>query len=150
MCRLQPPRVCPNLISRYHRDAPRPWYQDIRPHTWAPEMPNSPEITLFFYPCRHHIKFSTPLDAGIAIYGLLCWIQFAAACDRPVGAHMVTYDLILYGTAAGLLGYIWSHMVPSPMARRPACRGSYGHIGLFSPVAPHVLTCHAVLTNHHH
>ena len=63
---------------------------------------------------------------------------------------MVAYGLFLYGTAAGLLRFIWSHTVPSPMARRQACGGSYGHIGFFSPMAQRVLTCHAALTNHHH
>ena len=87
---------------------------------------------------------------GTATYGLLCRIQCAAACDRPVGAHMVAYGLFLYGAAAGLLGFIWSHTVPSPMTRRPACGGSYGRIGFFSPMAQRVLTRHAALTNHHH
>ena len=64
----------------------------------------------------------------MATYGLLCRIQCAAACDWPVGSHMVAYDLFLYGAVASLWGLIWSHTVPSHMAPQPACGGSYGHI----------------------
>ena len=67
---------------------------------------------------------------------------------RPPMVYYVEHNALQRAT--GLWGLIWSHTVPSPMARRPACESSYGRIGFFSPVALRVLTRHAALTNHHH
>ena len=90
-------------------------------------MPNQPEINLFFYPCRHHIKFSTLLDA--AWYGHLWSIMsntmrcsVRPACGgsygrirslplwrggRPVGVHMVAHAAACGGS------YGWGRLKPT-------------------------------------
>ena len=81
----------------------------------------------------------------MATYGLLCRIQCAAACSRPVRSHMVAYGLF-YGATASLWGLIWSHMVSFTIVLRPACEGLYGRIWSLllwcrsRPARPHIGT----------
>ena len=114
---FHPPRACPNPIS----------YPDITGMYLAPDIKISGHIhgrpkcqISLKLPC-FLIRVATtsnflrcwtlPGTKYMATYGLLCRIQCAAACGRPVGSHMVTYGLFLYGETADLWGLIWSHTV---------------------------------------
>ena len=88
--------------------------------------------------------WTLPGTKYMVTYGLLCRIQCAAACGRPVGSHMVAYGLFLYCATASLWGLIWSHTVSFSMALWPACEGLYGRIRSLllwrrgRPVRPHI------------
>ena len=77
-----------------------------------PKCQISPKLACFFILVATTSNFlrcyTLPSTKYMATYGLLCQIQCAVACNRPVGAHMVAYAPFPYGAAAGLWGV---HMV---------------------------------------
>ena len=107
-----------------------------------------------FYPCHHHLKFSTLLDAAWHdIYGHLWSIMSNTIRCNVRPACEATYGRIRF----------------LPVSLRPACEATYGRIRslplcrrdrprearyspivFFSPMAQRVVARHAALTNHHH
>ena len=88
------PHACPNPISRYLL-SPYPQYQDIRPHTWAPKSAKLARSYPVFHLCHHASNFLRYWALLIRhTWALMVYYvakKHAAACDRPVGPHMVAY-----------------------------------------------------------